>query len=378
MGSVLSHREQLVKLEEMWESEKCNTEELIPGKAFYVRHLLSGEECKRFRDLMELNSEKVEELGSSEESYQYRKRLVCPQQVAMDQLWSRLQGVMEVEGLLQLKGLNGRDWTAMGLNEMVRVARYRLPDLWEFSQWTVKVLKCQIGTGSEAGLPLTATAASPGVLTRGPGGRWVYSLHWLSNIWKYFQKVNDWKYFQVEHLKIFPRWTCTWTQCQRRQRVQLSSFPSRIIAYLWHIIAYFKYGISLAYHGIFPGRTMGSRFNPRRELPLSSSRCLQSSDTQRAQMITKSAKMWRSNTELSATGVNANQFIETSSIVIVCSSKIWDSSSMIYLPRGSLSNFKTSTLLWRQEVWFMWQKHSLAAKSAARRSTAAGRREMAA
>ena len=28
-----------------------------------------------------------------------------------------------------------------------------------------------IGTGSEAGLPLTATAASPGVLTRGPGGR---------------------------------------------------------------------------------------------------------------------------------------------------------------------------------------------------------------
>ena len=78
---------------------------------------------------MELNSEKVEELGSSEESYQYRKRLVCPQQVAMDQLWSRLQGVMEVEGLLQLKGLNGRDWTAMGLNEMERVARYRLPDL---------------------------------------------------------------------------------------------------------------------------------------------------------------------------------------------------------------------------------------------------------
>jgi len=126
MGSVLSHREQLVKLEEMWEIEKCKTEELIPGKAFYVRHLLSGEECKRFRDLMELNSEKVEELGSSEESYQYRKRLVCPQQVAMDQLWSRLQGVMEVEGLLQLKGLNGRDWTAMGLNEMVRVARYGL------------------------------------------------------------------------------------------------------------------------------------------------------------------------------------------------------------------------------------------------------------
>ena len=126
MGSVLSHPEQLVKLEEVWESEKCNTEELIPGKAFYVRHLLSGEECKRFRELMELNSDKVEELGSSEESYQYRKRLVCPQQLAMDQLWSRLEGVMEGEGLLQLKSLNGHDWSAVGLNEMVRVARYGL------------------------------------------------------------------------------------------------------------------------------------------------------------------------------------------------------------------------------------------------------------
>ena len=101
---------------------------------------------------------------------------------------------------------------------------------------------------------------------------------------------------------------------------------------------------------------MGSRFNRRRELPLSSSRCRQSSDTQRAEMITKSAKMWRSNTELSATGANANQLIDTSSMIIACSSKIWDSSSMICLPRGSLSNFKTSSLLWRQEVWFMWQK----------------------
>ena len=124
MGSVLSHQELLVKLEEVWESEKCKTEELIPGKAFYVRHLLSEEECKRFRELMELNSEKVEELGCSEESYQYRKRLVCPQQLAMEQLWARLEGVMEREGLIKLKGLNGHDWSAVGLNEMVRVARY--------------------------------------------------------------------------------------------------------------------------------------------------------------------------------------------------------------------------------------------------------------
>jgi len=119
-GSVLAHQEQLVKLEEQWERENCILEELIPGKAFYVRHLLSPKECKKFRDLMELNSEKVEKLGSSEESYQYRQRLVCPQQVAMGQLWSRLKGVMEGEGLLQLKGLNGHDWSAAGLNEMVR------------------------------------------------------------------------------------------------------------------------------------------------------------------------------------------------------------------------------------------------------------------
>lgn len=126
MAAVFSHREQLVKLEEVWDSDRCNTEELIPGKAFYVRNLLSSKECKRFRDLMELNSEKVEELGSSEEDYQYRNRLVCPQQMAMDQLWSRLEGVMEGEDLLQLKGLNGHDWSAVGLNEVVRVARYGL------------------------------------------------------------------------------------------------------------------------------------------------------------------------------------------------------------------------------------------------------------
>ena len=126
MAAVFSNREQLVKLDEVWESDKCNTEELIPGKAFYVRNLLSEEECKRFRELMELNSEKVEELGSSEEDYQYRNRLVCPQQMAMDQLWSRLEGVMKEENLLQLKGLDGHNWSAVGLNEMVRVARYGL------------------------------------------------------------------------------------------------------------------------------------------------------------------------------------------------------------------------------------------------------------
>jgi len=126
MGSVLAHQEQLVKLEEVWESQKCTLEGLIPGKAFYVRHLLTPKECKRFRDLVELNPEKVEELGSSEESYQYRQRLVCAQQVAMDQLWSRLKGVMEGKGLLHLKGPNGHDWSAVGLNEMVRVARYGL------------------------------------------------------------------------------------------------------------------------------------------------------------------------------------------------------------------------------------------------------------
>ena len=124
MAAVFSNLEQLVKLEEVWDSDRCHTEELIPGKAFYVRNLLSGEECKRFRELMESNSGKVEELGSSEEDYQYRNRLVCPQQMAMDQLWTRLEGVMEDENLLQLKGLNGHDWSAVGLNEMVRVVMY--------------------------------------------------------------------------------------------------------------------------------------------------------------------------------------------------------------------------------------------------------------
>ena len=116
MGSLLSNPEQLVKLEEEWESDKCKTEELIPGKAFYVRHLLSGEECKRFRELMESSSDRVVEIGSSEESYRYCSRLVSRQEEAMDQLWTRLGRVMEEQGLLQLEGLEGSDWSAVGLN----------------------------------------------------------------------------------------------------------------------------------------------------------------------------------------------------------------------------------------------------------------------
>ena len=153
MGSWLSHPEQLVKLEEEWESEKCNTEELIPGKAFYVRNLLSEEECKRFRELMESSSERVVEIGSSEESYRYCSRLVSKQVEAMDQLWSRLEGVMEGEGLLHLEGLEGSDWSAVGLNEMVRVVRYGIGGRFaphcdssftrsveERSWWTVRLL----------------------------------------------------------------------------------------------------------------------------------------------------------------------------------------------------------------------------------------------
>ena len=51
------------------------------------------------------------------------------------------------------------------------------------------------------------------------------------------------------------------------------------------------YGISchtIAYHGIFPGRIMGSQFSRRRELLLSSSRCCQSLftlETQRGRMV---------------------------------------------------------------------------------------------
>merc|ERR1711971_31563 len=126
MGSVLSNPEQLVKLEEEWESEKCNLEELIPGKAFYVSHLLSREECQRFRELMESSSDKVVEIGSSEESYRYCSRLVSSQVEAMDQLWTRLEAVMEEQGLLQLEGLEGSDWSAVGLSEMVRVVKYQL------------------------------------------------------------------------------------------------------------------------------------------------------------------------------------------------------------------------------------------------------------
>ena len=156
MAAVFSNREQLVKLDEVWESDKCNTEELIPGKAFYVRNLLSGEECKRFRELMKSSSEKVVEIGSSEESYRYCSRLVSRQVEAMDQLWSRLEVVMEGEGLLQLEGLEGSDWSAVGLNEMVRVVRYGLGGRFaphcdssftrsveERSWWTVRLILAQ-------------------------------------------------------------------------------------------------------------------------------------------------------------------------------------------------------------------------------------------
>ena len=156
MGSLLSNPELLVKLEEEWESEKCKTEELISGKAFYVRHLLSGEECKRFRELMESCSDKVVEIGSSEESYRYCSRLVSRQEEAMDQLWTRLEAVMEEQGLLQLEGLEGSDWSAVGLNEMVRVVKYQLGGRFaphcdscftrsveERSWWTVRLSSAQ-------------------------------------------------------------------------------------------------------------------------------------------------------------------------------------------------------------------------------------------
>ena len=156
MGSLLTHPEQLVKLEEVWESDQCNIEELIPGKAFYVRNLLSGEECKRFRELMESSSDRVLEIGSSEESYRYCSRLVSRQVEAMDQLWSRLEGVMERQGLLHLEGLEGSDWSAVGLNEMVRVVKYGLGGRFaphcdssftrcveERSWWTVRLLFVQ-------------------------------------------------------------------------------------------------------------------------------------------------------------------------------------------------------------------------------------------
>ena len=156
MAAVFSNREQLVKLDGVWESDRCNTEELIPGKAFYVRNLLSGEECKRFRELMKSSSDSVVEIGSSEESYRYCSRLVSRQVEAMDQLWSRLEVVMEGEGLLQLEGLEGSDWSAVGLNEMVRVVRYELGGRFaphcdssftrsveERSWWTVRLILAQ-------------------------------------------------------------------------------------------------------------------------------------------------------------------------------------------------------------------------------------------
>ena len=127
----------MVELEEVWESDKCKTEELIPGKVVVYSHRIlssclqhklqnikclkrikcfnqrftpmkanpwqgllcpqpalgprvqdvqgfDGELCQgegvKKKKWME-NSAKVEELGSSGEDYQYRKRLVCPQQV---------------------------------------------------------------------------------------------------------------------------------------------------------------------------------------------------------------------------------------------------------------------------------------------------------
>ena len=159
MGSVLSHQERVVKLEEEWESEKSNLEELIPGKAFYVSHLLSGEECMRFRELMESSSDKVVEMGSSEESYRYCSRLVSRQEEAMDQLWTRLEAVMEEQGLLQLEGVEGSDWSAVGLNEMVRVVKYQLGGRFaphcdgcftrsveERSWWTVRLFQCSVLT----------------------------------------------------------------------------------------------------------------------------------------------------------------------------------------------------------------------------------------
>ena len=159
MGSVFSQPEQLVRLDEVWERESCHTEELIPGKAFYVRHLLSGEECKRFRELMEWSVDEVVEIGSSEQSYRYCSRLVSKQVEAMEQLWTRLEAVMEEQGLLQLKGLEGSDWSGVGLNEMVRVVKYQIGGRFaphcdasftrsveERSWWTVSLVVAQLKT----------------------------------------------------------------------------------------------------------------------------------------------------------------------------------------------------------------------------------------
>ena len=90
---------QQVELDKKWEVDRSNTEELIPGKAIYVRHLLSAQECQRFRELIESNPALVEQLGTSTESYQFRNRLVCHQGLAMGQLWTRVEEVVDTKSL---------------------------------------------------------------------------------------------------------------------------------------------------------------------------------------------------------------------------------------------------------------------------------------
>ena len=126
MGSLFSHEEQTVQLDEEWEVDKCHTEVLLSGKAFYIHHLLSEVECKRFKELMETSSEKVTDIGSSVESYRYCSRLISRQQEAMDKLWTRLEPLLGKQGVLQLEGQEGSNWSAVGLNEMVRVVKYQL------------------------------------------------------------------------------------------------------------------------------------------------------------------------------------------------------------------------------------------------------------
>ena len=123
MGSLASKVEPVVELEAR-AATSCTTDTLVPGKAYYLHHLLSPAECAAFMALLEGSGE-VEELGRSEESYRYCSRLASRQQAAMDSLWTRLRGRMEALGLLELQGLEGSDWAAVGLNEVVRVVRYR-------------------------------------------------------------------------------------------------------------------------------------------------------------------------------------------------------------------------------------------------------------
>ena len=122
MGSLVSKAEPVVELEAR-EATSCTTDTLVPSKAYYLHHLLSPTECAAFRELLEGSGEVVE-LGSSEESYRYCSRVASRQQVAVDSLWARLRGEMEALGLLELRGMEGSDWSAVGLNELVRVVRY--------------------------------------------------------------------------------------------------------------------------------------------------------------------------------------------------------------------------------------------------------------